>query len=67
MYTEVSYLMGCGTKKRKDNFIADTFLTPQDWEQDITVTAQLLFQIFIYFKSYKIGRFCFLKSTGNVA
>ena len=47
MYTELSNVMGCGTKKRKDNFIADTFLTPQDWEQDITVTAQLLFQIFI--------------------
>ena len=44
-YRQESYL-GCGTKK-KDNFIPDTFLTPQEREQEISVTAKILFQIFI--------------------
>ena len=47
VYRKVSYLMGCGTNRRKDNFIADTFLTPRDWKREISVTARILFQIFI--------------------
>ena len=45
-YIQESYLMPCGTKE-KDNFIPDTFLTPQEREQEISVTAKILFQIFI--------------------
>ena len=45
-YRQESYLIGCGTKE-KDNFIPDTFVTPQEREQEISVTAKILFQIFI--------------------
>ena len=45
-YRQESYLIGYGTKQ-KDNFIPDTFLTPQEREQEISVTAKILFQIFI--------------------